>query len=106
LAHIEDLLSFDVKDFAINMVGRPMPEFDPLVMQDIYDWAAQQASQLIMIYGEQDIFTGGAYPVVTDKVRDAQLHIAPGLHSIGLGQLSQEAQQQVSSALQRWAHGG
>lgn len=103
LSHIEDLLSFDVKDFAINMVGTPLPEFDPQVMQDIYDWAAQESSQMIMIYGEQDIFTGGAYPIVTDEARDLQLHIAPGLHSIGLGNLSQEAQQQVSGALQRWA---
>jgi pimeloyl-ACP methyl ester carboxylesterase len=103
LSHIDDLLTFDVKDFAINLVGQPLPQFRPEVMQDIYDWAELEASEMILIYGEQDIFTGGAYPLTTDSVRDVQIHIEPGLHSIKLQDLSPQAQEKIVTTLLRWA---
>jgi len=102
LSHIETLLSFDVKDFKINMIGTPMPLFQPEVMEDIYQWAQFQATDMIFIYGEQDIFTGGAYPITTDESRRLQLHIEPGLHGIKIADLSVDAQQQIFSAVDSW----
>ncbi|WP_284245673.1 hypothetical protein [Thalassotalea insulae] len=102
LSHIEDLLTFDVTDFKLNLLGQPMPEFHPEVMQDIYDWAQTEASELIMIYGEQDIFTAGAYPITTDPSRDTQLHIEPGLHNISITDLPEAAQSNIYSAITRW----
>ncbi len=104
LSHIEDLLTFDVTDFKLNLLGQSMPEFHPEVMQNIYDWAETQASELIMIYGEQDIFTGGAYPITTDPSRDTQLHIAPGLHNISISDLSEAAQDEIYSTITEWLH--
>jgi hypothetical protein len=103
ISHLEDLLTVDVKDFAINMLGDPLPEFQPEIMQNIYEWAQFEASHLIFIYGEQDIFTGGAYPVTTDESRDNQLYIEPGLHSIKIADLLDSSQQQIDVALLRWS---
>jgi hypothetical protein len=102
LSHIEDLLTFDVKDFAINLLGLPMPEFQPHVMLDIYDWSKNEATEMIFIYGQQDIFTGGVFPVETDATRDIQLYIEPGTHGINITDLSTNSQSQISATLQRW----
>lgn len=102
LSHLEDLLTFDVTDFQLNLLEHPMPQYDPQVMLDIHDWAKNQASNLIMIYGEQDIFTAGAYPIQTDTNRDTQLHIEPGLHGITIADLSEPARDNISQALNRW----
>jgi len=103
ISHLEGLLTFDVKDFAINMLGNPLPEFQPEVMQDIYEWAEFEASQMIFIYGEQDIFTGGAYPITIDESRDNQIYIEPGLHSIKIADLKDSSQQKINAALLRWS---
>jgi len=103
LSHIADLLTVDVKDFEVNMLGNPVPVFQPEVMQDIYEWAQFEASHMIFIYGEQDIFTGGAYPITTDESRENQIYIEPGLHGINIEDLMESSQQQINEALSRWS---
>jgi hypothetical protein len=103
ISHLENLLTVDVKDFAINMLGNPLPAFQPEVMQDIYEWAEFEASHMIFIYGEQDIFTGGAYPITTDESRDNQIYIEPGLHGIEIADLKTSSQQKINETLLNWS---
>jgi hypothetical protein len=103
ISHLENLLTVDVKDFAINMLGNPLPAFQPEVMQDMYEWAEFEASHMIFIYGEQDIFTGGAYPITTDESRDNQIYIEPGLHGIEIADLKTSSQQKINETLLNWS---
>lgn len=103
ISHLENLLTVDVKDFAINMLGNPLPAFQPEVMQDIYEWAEFEASHMIFIYGEQDIFTGGAYPITTDESRDNQIYIEQGLHGIEIADLKASSQQKINATLLNWS---
>ena len=102
LDHIKDLLTSDVKDFGLNFPTINLPTFNPNVMQDIYQWAQNDAKNIIFIYGKEDIFTAGAYPITTDIDKETQIHIEPGVHGIKISDLSATAQKQIFDALNRW----
>jgi hypothetical protein len=102
LEHIKDLLTTDVKDFNLNFPTIKAPNFNKNMMQDIFNWAENDARNIIFIYGKEDIFTGGAYPIENNLEKSTYLFIEPGIHNIRILDLSISAQDQIFNALNNW----
>ncbi|ACY19025.1 S28 family serine protease [Haliangium ochraceum] len=72
LAHIEDLLIYDYAEslhyFLPEEVEmqQPAPPFDPAPMRELFDWVRDQGERVIVVYGGQDPWTGGAFELAGD----------------------------------------
>jgi hypothetical protein len=81
----------------------PTPAFDPSVMRDIDHWVRTRGSRLIFTYGSLDPY--GATPFrLGPGTRDSHVYVKPGGdHLTLISLLSSGQQQQITSALRRWA---
>jgi len=72
---------------------------DPSAMRAVADWVATQADQTLLIYGEDDPWTAGAF-AVADRPDNDFLVIPGGTHSADLTQAEKDTE---NAALQRVA---
>ncbi|HEU5058715.1 MAG TPA: hypothetical protein VFU21_19415, partial [Kofleriaceae bacterium] len=99
-AHIDDLLETQELERDYLPSGVTVT-YDPAAMDDIDAWVRSDASRLLLIYGENDPWTAGAFDL--GSAADSFLYVAPGLnHAASIGDLTADDQSAALSALERW----
>jgi hypothetical protein len=101
--HIADLVTLDYQDLSIYLPdGIPAPRFDPSLSTALIEWAATDAEQVLLVYGEWDPWSGGAIDVAAD--RDAlRIDVAQASHwSANLAFMSEAQRAAALAALARW----
>ena len=80
----------------------PITKVDPFAMFDIQLWLATQGKRVMLIYGENDPWTAGAYHL--GIAQDAYRYDVPaGNHGAFIGQLPEAQQSAALETLARWA---
>jgi hypothetical protein len=76
--------------------------FDPQVMQDIDAWMKASAARMLLIYGQNDPWTAGAFELgsATDSFRFV---VAGGNHDANVAQLPDVQKTEALEAIARWA---
>jgi hypothetical protein len=77
------------------------PVFDPAAMTDIAAWVAAEGENLLMIYGEYDPWTAGAFEL-GDATDAHRLFVAGGNHSAKILDLSADDRALAFARLEAW----
>ncbi len=101
--HIADLITIDYQDLSVYLPeGVPAPSFDPTLAEELIDWAATDATEVMLIYGEWDPWSGGAIDVNPDN-DSLRIDVAEGSHwSANIGFMTADQQADALGALERW----
>ena len=105
--HLEDRLQFeDIRDDVFQLAnglpaGVERPAHDPESMADIQDWFLDDASEILLVYGEYDSWTGGAF--ATRDGADTPTYYAPAAnHRALLRDLTAADLDDALDAIQAW----
>lgn len=103
LTHIEDLM--DHKD--TYHLGTYLPKdapnsYDPQPMRDVQDWIANSSDGIMMIYGEYDPWTAGAYAPRRDGGDNVYYTVKAGNHGANHTLLSAADRKQAFEKLGSW----
>ncbi|MDC0675042.1 S28 family serine protease [Nannocystis radixulma] len=76
---VADLLLFPGFNIARNFIvpgpGKQPPPYDPAAGQDVAEWLATEGESIMLIYGEDDPWTAGAFEL--GDAQDSYLFVAP-----------------------------
>ncbi len=104
LRHIADLLQSDPNDYENTVPVTLDAEFDHWAMWDVTLWTLTRAHSIMYIYGENDPWTAGAYPVSPWNTRDLhRFDVTEGNHGATLSQLSPDDQAEALAILEQWS---
>ncbi len=101
--HLGGLLRHDDQPTPLQMITATSspPAYDPAPMQDVADWVATQASNVVLVYGARDPWTAGAFTV--SGINDTSSHlVAGGNHLARLQSLPQSERDAVIDRLRAW----
>lgn len=103
-AALADLLVYPGFDVAPSyVVPGPTKDltYDPAVMLDMKAWMASEAEAMLLVYGERDPWTAGAYEV--DEANDVYRLVAPGAnHGANIAGLAAEDRALAYARLEAW----
>jgi PS-10 peptidase S37 len=99
--HLDGLLMFGDDDYA----GADPPElptrYDPSLVDEAARWLAQDAEDILLVYGEYDPWTAGAFdPGDNELVR--RFTAAEGTHNVGLEDLAGDDRDAALAMLEAW----
>lgn len=102
--HLQDLLHHDPNDYTLYTGSLPIPAFDHEAMIDLTFWALFEGESLLYIYGENDPWTAGAFPVPPWSYRrDVYRYtVAEGNHYAEIAHLTATEQSAVHALLEAW----
>ena len=83
--------------------GVTVPPFDAAAMPDVGAWLAASGERFLFIYGENDPWSAGAFPL-PDAARDNHKLVVPaGNHGSGILDLPEPARTEALGAISRWS---
>jgi hypothetical protein len=98
--HIADMLVTEGFDLARLLPGVPL-DHDPVAMRDVAEWVATQGSELMLVYGEWDPWTGGA--IELGGAADSHTFVVPrGTHYAQIMDLPWAERDRAFAILHRW----
>lgn len=105
-ATVADLLLFPgfntARSFIVPGPGKTPGPHDPAPAQDVADWLAAEGERLLLIYGENDPWTAGAFEL--GEAADSYLFHAPGgNHGARIADLADADREQAIAAVEAWA---
>lgn len=103
VTHLDGLLRYDDQPVPPQMITvvSPLPAYDPAPMQTLDNWVATQASQLVLVYGERDPWSAGAFTV--SGTDDTSSHtVALGNHLSLIGDLPEAERMDVANRIRAW----
>jgi hypothetical protein len=102
--HLSDLLRHDPNDYRPYVAAfGELPPFDHHAMIDMAVWSTFSSERVMFVYGTEDPWTAGAYPVLHGAERDVHRFYVPGgTHGSTIAQLTGEALSSALAALGRW----
>ncbi|MDC0718774.1 S28 family serine protease [Nannocystis bainbridge] len=103
---VADLLLFPgfnvPRNFIVPGPGKTPAPFDPEPSQDVADWLATEGERVLLIYGENDPWSAGAFEL--GDASDSYVFHAPGEnHGALIGDLAEADRAQAIAALEAWA---
>ncbi|HSI05691.1 MAG TPA: S28 family serine protease [Myxococcota bacterium] len=102
-AHLGGLLRHDDEPTPLRMVTAlaSPPAYDPGPMQDLADWVATEAANVVLIYGSRDPWTAGAFTI--SGANDTSSHLVTGgNHLARVRSLPQNEQDAIVTRLEAW----
>jgi PS-10 peptidase S37 len=102
--HLKDLLHHDPNDYRPYVAAfGELPPFDHHAMIDMAIWSAFFSERLLFVYGTEDPWTAGAYPVLHGSDRDVlRFYVPGGTHGSTIADLTGEERSSALDALARW----
>jgi hypothetical protein len=101
--HLADLLLHPGSYGPAAYISPEIPvTFDPAVMVDVDTWVRTSGSQLLLVYGENDPWSAGAFEL-GDAVDSYRYYVAGGNHGSGILDLAPAERDAATAALRRWA---
>lgn len=99
--HLDGLLEFGPDDY-LGTDPPEIPEYDPAEVVSAADWVREEAQELIVLYGEYDPWTAGAFDLGSNRGA-TRFTVPAGTHQSGLLDLPDEEQAEAIGLLEGWA---
>jgi hypothetical protein len=100
-APFDDLGAFADDSRKLLPIGQD-PVYSSAQMRDVEKWVATEASSLMLLYGELDPWTAGAYRKIHEGA-DNHFYVVPkGNHSVDFSVLEGDAKKNGWAAISRW----
>jgi hypothetical protein len=101
--HIRSRLEFPGTYRVERYSTYPITKVDPLATIDIQFWLATQGKRVMLVYGQNDPWTAGAFQL--GFARDSYRYDVPGgNHGSAITQLPEPARSEALATLARWAN--
>lgn len=101
--HLKSRLQFPGTYRVERYSAIPVTKTDPFAMFDIQLWLATQGKRVMLVYGQNDPWTAGAFAL--GLAQDSYRYDVPGgNHGSFITQLPQPAQSEALATLARWAN--
>ena len=102
--HLGELLHHDPNDYQPYLAAfGDLPAFDHRPMIDMGIWSLFSSERLLFVYGTEDPWTAGAYPVLRGEDRDVlRFHVPGGTHGSSIADLTGDERAAALAALARW----
>lgn len=98
------LLTENPNDYAPLLDGAAKGAFDWPAMTDIYLWNAFSSKNMMLIYGEKDLWTAGSFHFMGTNGRDVhRFEVDDGGHGVQIFDLAPQDKAHAVQALERWS---
>ena len=98
--HLTDLLRFSGQYVNTNFTPQAV-SYDATVMPSVQRWLSSAGERVLIIYGENDPWSAGAF-TVKGAADSASFVVLKGNHGAGIGRLATAEQQTIREMLSRW----
>jgi hypothetical protein len=102
-AHLGGLLRHDHEPTPLQMITAVAvpPAYDPAPMQDVADWVASEATNVVLVYGSRDPWSAGAFSVSGERGTSSHV-VTGGNHLARVQSLPESEQDAIVTRLQAW----
>ena len=100
-SHVQDLRRYDFSIDQYTPRGQAH-EYDPHAMADIKSWFDESASQVLMVYGEFDPWSAGAFPQPRTDRDTRKFFVAGGNHGSKFAALNPDDKAVALGMLSSW----